>query len=71
MNSKIVQEKETKLPLNCHQITEDDIDVFRKRVGFEDKEPMSVEECRQMLNERLGDVSLSDMLIEMRREARY
>ncbi len=71
MSSKIVQDKIMKLPDNCYQLTQYDIDVFRKQVGLQDKEPLSVEECRQMLNERLGDVSLSDVLIEMRREARY
>lgn len=59
---------ETLLPENYQTLTRNERD--RIMSGLIPCKEMTPDECRNMLDERLGETSLSDMLIEMRREDR-
>lgn len=68
MNEPSVKEhKEVILPENYQTLTRNERD--RIMDGLVPCKEMTPEECRNMLDERLGETSLSDLLLEMRREA--
>ena len=69
MNVKSIKEDTCMiLPENYQMLTHDDIDQIMS--GLVPCKEMTPDECRNMMDERLGETNLSSMLINMRRESR-
>lgn len=69
MQDRAVKEYKTRLPENYKTLATGEIENIMSGLGPYKK--ITPEECREMLDKRLGSTSLSEDLIEMRREARY
>jgi len=68
MNGNAVQEYPYSVLQNCQTLTREDVLEYRKQFSLEKTTPLSLQDGRTMLANRLGEQSLAELLIEMRRE---
>ncbi len=69
MNENVLKEQAVTLPKNYEILESSEIDQIMSDLGPFKK--MTAEECRELMDKQLGEDSLSDAIVEIRREARY
>lgn len=70
MSLQNVKEEKITLPEHIKRLQLDEVNQYRIHFGVNQNESLTVEDCRDLLDTKLSNTSLSDLMIEQRRDAR-
>ena len=59
MSNTSIHDLEIELPAHYQLLSTDEVNQFKNYFGLENEEPLTAEECRKMLDAKLGGESLS------------
>jgi hypothetical protein len=71
MTPQNIKEEQIILPDHIKGLSMDDINQFRQYFGLCEQDSLSVQECRDLLDQKLGKQNLSEIIIAQRRKASF